>query len=91
MHSYSGLLLTLAVAALGGGAVYSLAITVLSDRRNADRGFGFSLTAQVAFQVVGLLVLPHITRMGGLTAVLGILVILPLLAVFIIALAAGRR
>ena len=84
LHSYSGLLLTLAVAALGGGAVYSLAITVLSDRRNADRGFGFSLTAQVAFQVVGLLVLPHITRMGGLTAVLGILVILPLLAVFIL-------
>ncbi len=80
LHSYASLLVLLTIASIGGGAVYSLAITVLSDRSNSDRAFGFSLTAQVAFQVVGLLVLPHVTKAGGLSAVLAILGVLPVLA-----------
>jgi len=50
---------------LGGGAVYSLVLTVLSDHHQADRVFGYSITAQVAFQVAGLLLLSQFTAPGG--------------------------
>lgn len=62
------------IAALGGGAAYSLAITVLSDSRNPDRDFGFSVAAQVAFQVAGMALLPGIIENKGLTGVISILI-----------------
>jgi hypothetical protein len=52
-------------ASLGGGAVYSLALTVLSDHKNSDRVFGYAITAQVAFQLAGMLMLFHFSAPGG--------------------------
>ncbi|MCX7171539.1 MAG: hypothetical protein NTY41_14990 [Proteobacteria bacterium] len=52
-------------ASLGGGAVYSLALTVLSDHKHSDRVFGYAITAQVAFQLAGMLMLSHFSESGG--------------------------
>ena len=64
------------LASLGGGATYSLALTVLSDNINSDRVFGYSITAQVAFQVIGLLLLPSVVEARGLDALLAVLCLL---------------
>ncbi len=64
------------LAGLGGGAAYSLALTVLSDNEHPDRCFGYSVAAQVSFQVVGLLALPAVIERAGLNGVLGVLVVL---------------
>jgi MFS family permease len=58
------------IAAIGGGAAYSLALTVLSDAPQADRWFGYSVAAQVAFQVAAMLVGPGLIAAGGLHAVI---------------------
>lgn len=50
---------------LGGGAIYSLALTALSDHQHSDRLFGFSITLQVVFQVVGMLLLSQFSTVGG--------------------------
>lgn len=52
------------LVSLGGGAVYSLAITAISDHRQPERLFGFSITLQVAFQVVGMLLLSRYSTPG---------------------------
>ncbi|WP_339670582.1 MFS transporter [Dasania marina] len=53
---------------LGGGSAYSLVLTALSDNRNSERCFGFSLAAQVLFQVIGLFFLPTLTAVAGAKA-----------------------
>ena len=53
------------LVSLGGGATYSLALTILSDHVESERLFGYSITGQVAFQVVGLMLLEHFTSPGG--------------------------
>ncbi len=58
------------LAALGGGATYSLALTALADRRHPDRAFGLSVAAQVSFQVLGMLSLPHLVARAGIDGVL---------------------
>ncbi|MEM7707370.1 MAG: MFS transporter [Pseudomonadota bacterium] len=65
-----------AMAALGGGATYSLALTALSDRKNADRGFGLSIAAQVSFQVVGMLLFPRLVASAGIDGMLGVFFLL---------------
>ncbi len=65
-----------ALSALGGGATYSLALTALSDRVNADRGFGFSIAAQVSFQVAGMLLFPRLVASTGIGGMLGVFVLL---------------
>jgi predicted MFS family arabinose efflux permease len=72
------------LAGLGGGAAYSLVLTSLSDNRRPDRCFGFSIAAQVSFQVVGLMVLPGIIEQTGLNGLLGILVALEVFALFML-------
>jgi hypothetical protein len=52
-------------ASLGGGAVYSIALTILSDHPHSDRVFGYAITAQVAFQVTGMLLLSHFSASRG--------------------------
>lgn len=58
------------LASLGGGAVYSLALTSLSDNRHPDRCFGYSIAAQVSFQVAGMLMLPALVQNVGISALL---------------------
>lgn len=62
---FAGVGLWFLCASLGGGAVYSLALTVLSDRNHPDRVFGYAIAAQVAFQVAGMLLLSHFCVPGG--------------------------
>lgn len=57
--------LWLLCASLGGGAVYSLALTVLSDHKQSDRVFGYAITVQVAFQLAGMLLLSVFAAPGG--------------------------
>ncbi len=63
-----------------GGAAYSLALTALSDGDKPDRNFGFSIAAQVLFQVIGLVAGPYLAALGGIDALLVSLVILDLVA-----------
>jgi predicted MFS family arabinose efflux permease len=58
------------IAALGTGSAYSLALTILSDGARPDRAFGYSIAAQVSFQVVGMLLLPHLIGSFGLDGLL---------------------
>nr|WP_279537185.1 MFS transporter [Aestuariicella hydrocarbonica] len=69
---------------VGGGAAYSIALTVLSDHPQADRCFGFSVAAQVSFQIVGLLGLPVVVAQYGLEAVLGLLIGLEVVALVLL-------
>lgn len=55
-----------------GGSLYSLALTVLSDGRHPDRNFGFSLAAQVTFQIVGLLAGSALTRDHGINGLIAL-------------------
>ena len=71
------------IASLGGGAAYSLALTSLSDNRQADRCFGYSVAAQVTFQVVGMLVLPAFAESMGLQGLLTVFAALACLGLFL--------
>ena len=81
---YSQLLLAIFVVSLGGGTAYSLALTILSDNEAPDRVFGFSVAAQVSFQVLGLLTLPALIEKGGLDALLAILGALAVLSLIVV-------
>ncbi len=59
-----------------GGSLYSLALVVLSDGRNPDRAFGYTIAAQAAFQVIGLLAGPFLFGFAGVNTILGILALL---------------
>ena len=65
-HSFLFFLIAVTAISLGGGIVYSLSLTVLSDNSKPDRMFGYSIAAQVSFQVLGLLLLPAVIKAGGL-------------------------
>ena len=73
-----------AVAALGGGSLYSLALTALADSRHPDRAFGFSVAAQVAFQVLGMLLLPGLVSRAGLDGVLLVFIAMELLGLLLV-------
>jgi predicted MFS family arabinose efflux permease len=69
-HDRGPFLLAMLLAGLAGGALYSLALTALSDGANPDRNFGISVAAQVAFQVAGLLLGPTLLRWMGINGLL---------------------
>ena len=81
---YASLLMSVILAGLGGGAVYSLALVILSDNDSPDRVFGYSVAAQVSFQVIGLLVFPSFIAEGGLDSLLKILLVMVLLSLFLL-------
>lgn len=83
-HSAWPFMLLQCLAGFFGGSLYSLSLTVLSDSRHADRHFGFAVAAQVAFQVVGLLIGPALLRAGGMNAFLTAFVLLNVLAVAVV-------
>lgn len=80
--SVSQLAMAFLLAGVGGGAVYSLALTVLSDEPQAERMFGYSVTGQVAFQVLGLLLLPYFVTTGGFTKLILALIALVFAGLF---------
>lgn len=59
-----------------GGSLYSLSLTVLSDRRRPDRGFAYAIGAQTLYQVFGLVGGPFLLRHGGMNALLGLFSVL---------------
>jgi MFS family permease len=72
------------LAGFFGGSLYSLSLTVLSDSRHADRHFGYSVAAQVAFQVIGLLVGPNLVRAGGINAFMFVFIALNVVAALLL-------
>ncbi|MCR8923171.1 MFS transporter [Dasania sp. GY-MA-18] len=81
--------LALALASFGGGSAYSLMLTVLSDSSQPDRNFGFSIAAQVAFQVLGLALLPGLIAQTGLLGLLTVLLLLDFVAMLAVLLLPG--
>ena len=69
-HDLAPFMVLQALSGFFGGSLYSLSLTVLSDSRQADRHFGYSVAAQVAFQVAGLLLGPWLIARGGMNALL---------------------
>jgi predicted MFS family arabinose efflux permease len=53
-----------------GGSLYSLALTVISDEHQPDRGFAFAVGAQTLYQVLALVAGPRLISAGGMNAVL---------------------
>ncbi|MEZ5501082.1 MAG: hypothetical protein R3E77_16820 [Steroidobacteraceae bacterium] len=80
-HQFTGFLLALAAAGLFGGSAYSLALTMLSDRRDPARWFGISVAAQVGFQVVGLWLGPAVIAAAGSPGLMGLFAALALAAI----------
>lgn len=76
---YAALLPAIFVASLGGGTAYSLALTILSDNDNPDRVFGYSIAAQVSFQVIGLMFVPGLIENGGIDVLFLLFIALALL------------
>jgi len=74
----------MSIAAFGGGTLYSIALTVLSDSKNADRNFGFSIAAQVLFQVIGLMILPKLTAQDSINNLLVLFIVLEVIGLFLI-------
>ncbi len=66
----TGFLLSQVAAGISAGSLYSLTLTILSDQHNPDRHFGLLISAQVAFQALGLYAGPYLLEAGGLHAVL---------------------
>ena len=81
---FTAALLPILLASAGGGAVYSLALTVLSDHSQAARFFGYSVTAQVAFQVAGLSALAWFTVPGGFASAAWILAGMAILSLLLV-------
>jgi predicted MFS family arabinose efflux permease len=69
-HAMAPFLVAQCVAGFAGGALYSLALTILSDGRNPDRNFGFSVATQVGYQILGLLGGPSLLRAFGIDGLL---------------------
>ena len=61
------------VASMGAGATYSFALAVIGEGDGSGRLFGFSVAAQVAFQMLGMLLLPWFAVDGGFAWVLVLL------------------
>ena len=79
--SYSGLLgLRLVVGLLGQGVCFAVAIAAISETRETDRNFAFSIAAQVAFGIVAFSALPLLVARWSLA---GILVPLAIIAALI--------
>lgn len=72
------------IAAFGGGSMYSLALTVLSDGSNPERGFGVSIASQVAFQVAGMMLLPEVIAESGLSTVIQLFLALTVAAALLV-------
>ena len=66
VDTFAAILVPFWLASLGGGALYSLALTVLSDHPQSVRLFGLSISVQVFFQVLVLLSMPWFMVPGGL-------------------------
>lgn len=74
LHSFHAFVAAEAMIGFFGGSLYSLALTVLAGGPHPDRSFGFSVAAQVAFQVLGLVASPWLMAHGGIDALLGVFV-----------------
>lgn len=59
-----------------GGSLYSLVLVVLSEARNPDRAFGFTIAAQAVYGVVGLLAGPSLLGLAGVNGILSAFVLL---------------
>lgn len=53
------------IGLLGAGPAFTLAVRVIGETGDPDRGFGLVVAAQVAYSAVGLAVLPFIIERGG--------------------------
>ena len=91
---YPALLVALALAGIGSGVIYTVAIAVLAENRNPDRAFAFKLSAETLSGVLLLLVLPALVveRFGYAGLMLTLAALLALLSAPALAcLPAGRR
>jgi len=73
VHDYWAFVLMQGIGGFFGGAVFSLAMTILSDRAESARSFGIANAVQVTYQVAGLLAGPTLLRWAGLSGVLAVL------------------
>lgn len=74
----------IALSSFGGGSLYAIALTALSDSVHADRYFGYSIAAQVTFQVVSLMMLPLWIEQFGIHALLIIFIIIDIIGLVLL-------
>lgn len=84
IHHQILFVLLMCTAAFGGGTLYSIALTVLSDSNYSDRYFGFSIAAQVTFQVLGLMMLPKYITHYGISSLLALFITLEVLGLVLL-------
>lgn len=84
IHHQILFVLLMCAAAFGGGTLYSIALTVLSDSNYADRYFGFSIAAQVTFQVLGLMILPKFITQYGVNSLIVLFITLEIVGLVLL-------
>jgi len=84
VHRYWVFVLLLGAAGFFAAAVICLAVTILSDRQESERGFGMANALQVVYQICGFLAGPTLLRVAGLNGVLAVLVALSGLAMLLV-------
>jgi MFS family permease len=67
-----------------GGSLYSLALTMLSDGRRADRYFAYAIGAQTVYQIFGLLAGPFMIEHGGVNTMLALFIGLCVLGLLLV-------
>ncbi len=66
---FASLLAARLLAGAGAGTVYAVALSTLTRAPHADRAFGLMVAAQIAFQVIALLVLSRLVAVWGTDAI----------------------
>lgn len=74
----------IALSSFGGGTLYAVALTALSDSTHADRYFGYSIAAQVSFQVVSLMILPPWIEQFGIHTILTLFIIIDVIGLVLL-------
>lgn len=71
------------LVSIGGGALYSLMLSIIAEDRESERIFGLSVTAQVAFQVAGMLLMGLFVSAGGWIKLVCVLAVITLAGVIL--------
>jgi DHA1 family inner membrane transport protein len=82
VHRFWVFVLAQGLAGFFAGLVFSLAMTILSDREESARTFGIAIAVQGVYQVTALLAGPTLLRLAGLNGVIAMVAVPSGLALF---------
>jgi predicted MFS family arabinose efflux permease len=83
-HQFWLFVLFQGLAGVFAAGLICLAMTILSDRKESARAFGIANALQVVYQIAGFVAGPRLLLVGGLNAILAVIVGLSVLGLFLV-------